>query len=177
MDPHLRSGCAETPEPINPTDGNEAWTEPDDYRSGDGRLRLSRNVQQRHWERRRGTPYQLGVGWQHNFMGRHVAAVNTIASLLPQYAVSKNYSSPQNACTEGWGDVAPGQTRQLGSHRHLQQRVVSTIKRGELADLHQRATDNTIRRSDCSGSFSGLTVRIICFRAKAPPAQPVPASR
>jgi hypothetical protein len=37
-----QTGCAQTSEPINPGNGNESLTEPDDYRSADGRLKFSR---------------------------------------------------------------------------------------------------------------------------------------
>jgi RHS repeat-associated protein len=108
-----KAGCAKTPEPIDPSSGNEAYGEPDDYSTGDGRLKLTRTYNST-IASAPSMPNQLGLGWQHNFMGRQITTTNNVAGLLPQYSVSHNYSSAQAACEQGWLDVAPGQPNSTG---------------------------------------------------------------
>jgi RHS repeat-associated protein len=101
------AGCARTPEPIDPATGNEVLSEPDDYRSGDGRLRLTRTYNS--LAARTGSSLYLGPGWQHNFSGRQLNWTNQNTPLMPQYSISKTYANPASACQQGWADVAPGQ--------------------------------------------------------------------
>jgi RHS repeat-associated protein len=108
-----RSGCAQTPEPIEPANGNESLTEPDDYISGDGRLRLSRAYNSAVAATGFGS-YTVGLGWQHNYAARQITSTNQMRGLLPRYSVSNNYATPSAACSQGWADVSPGQPSSAG---------------------------------------------------------------
>ena len=90
-------GCAQTPEPINPANGNESLTEPVDYRSGDGRLYLARV-----YNSLGTTASAAGTGWQNNFLGRQISPLGTPVSPIH----SDFYADPQTACSQGWQQLA-----------------------------------------------------------------------
>jgi hypothetical protein len=95
-------GCAQTPEPINPANGNEILPEPGDYRSGDGRLEWKRV-----YNSSNSVPSVFSPGWQNNFTGGQVNFVNT-TSTFDGAAVSSAYPTPQAACTIGWAQASAG---------------------------------------------------------------------
>jgi RHS repeat-associated protein len=101
-------GCSQTPEPINLANGDESWTDPDDYRSGDSRLRLSRV-----YNSLGSVVSALGVGWQHNFAARRLVPTSQLPNLPPQ-SVSNTYTDPATACSQGWNDIAPSQPNSAG---------------------------------------------------------------
>jgi len=96
-------GCSQSPEPINLGNGDESWTDPDDYRSGDSRLRLSRV-----YNSLGSVVSSLGVGWQNNFAARRLVPTPQLPN-LPANSVSNTYTDPATACSQGWNDIAPSQ--------------------------------------------------------------------
>lgn len=102
-------GCVHTPEPIDLATGNESLTEPDDYQSADGRLRLTRTFNSLNAA---GTV--IGVGWQNNLFARQIATSAAIASKLQPQVRSDSYPDPATACVQGWAQLASNQSDGAG---------------------------------------------------------------
>lgn len=102
-------GCAQTPEPINPLNGNESITDPDDYRSADGLLRYTRTYNS-------ASPQTgvIGPAWTDNFLSRQLAPTISLTTLLPAGTISGVYADPQTACVQGWLDIAGNQANSAG---------------------------------------------------------------
>lgn len=90
-------GCTNTPEPINPANGNESLSELADYKSGDGRLYLSRT-----YNSQDSSTSAAGTGWQNNLLGRQITPIGAMVSTIH----SDLYSDAQTGCTQGWQQIA-----------------------------------------------------------------------
>jgi hypothetical protein len=100
-------GNVQTPEPINPATGNESLSETD-YRSGDGRLQITRTYNSRDLNIN-----HIGISWRTNFLDRALVATALLGS-MPANTVSSIFADPGSACTQGWAGLAPYQTGQTG---------------------------------------------------------------
>ncbi len=100
-------GCAATAEPINPANGNESLVEPDDFRSADGKLRFTRTYNSLNSQ-----SSVLGLRWLDNYASRQIGVFTP--SVAPTGSVSNAYTGAQQACQQGWSDIAASQPNSTG---------------------------------------------------------------